>query len=117
MDSDGILGSIGTIATIAIGIGSCVLSFKKKREEAHKKSFDYDDELWDDNRNSPEAYVEVVSRREIPAGKTAPLNVEALHNESDSINDKTGCGKEKIDARKMIIYSEIMKPKFDDWLK
>lgn len=118
MDFDDFFSSFGVVITVVIGIASSILSFKKKRRKADNKRFDLEDMDWDESGSSPEAYVEIVGRREgIPAVRTAPSNVATLPTNTEVSEKEQGGGKEKIDARKMIIYSEIMKPKFDEGLK
>ena len=118
--SSGTVSLIITIATLAVGLGKGVSSIKKKLDG--KDTRDTSSQLedvseYDDDRAEPE------HRRELRLKSPEREKAVIFDKEEIAVNQRIlpekqePSPKEKIDRKKLIIYSEIMKPKYDEGLK
>ncbi|MBR5384577.1 MAG: hypothetical protein IK143_01725 [Bacteroidales bacterium] len=101
--------SIGTILIFVFIITSMFAAIRKAAEEQNRRAAldDADDFMFTDDVEhaiAPEHKREIKVSDEIPEAPVADVPVA---------EDKPHKKREKIDAKKLVIYSEIMKPKFD----
>lgn len=110
MDLDG--GTIITLLVLAVGVFGSVMDSRKRKRQTVLQRQHPDGEF-------PDLAETTVAVREETSTAAGPTRVSVTAGVSENsapaaVPGRSDSGKLHIDKRKLVIYSEIMRPKFDE---
>lgn len=111
------MDDIGEIFTVVVTLAVTVLGVAMKAREAKTKKLFKESQ---DGQESAREEVFPLSGKSPSAPKTSDTFVEGQRMIEDSVTEIPDAGKKPakkkldIDKKKLVIYSELLKPKFDE---